>query len=178
LTPPIEIIIMGGMNTPTAQQLIEGYREHPKYLRRVAYGEFISRWPWEWFVTFTFSEDIHPNAAFKKVRVWTSKLAASIYGRHWYKNGGLYWVCAEEYQKQGRIHFHLLLAGVRETRRLTWMDKWANLDLKTGWARIEAVESNKGTSHYLAKYLGKDGQVYFSHNLKDISSDLVAQCQD
>lgn len=164
---------MGGMSTPTEQSLLAEYRKYPRYLRRVAYGEFISRWPWEWFVTLTFAEDIHPDAAFKKVRVWTSKLAASLYGRRWYTRGGLYWICAEEYQKQGRIHFHLLMAGVRDTRRLTWMDKWHRLDRKTGFARIEAVNSNTGTSHYLAKYLGKDGNVYFSHNLKDITQDLV-----
>lgn len=161
-----------------SQKLIAEYRQHPRYLLRQAYGEFIARWPWEWFVTLTFAEDIHPKAALKKVSVWNSKLAASIYGRHWYKSGGLYWVCAEEYQKQGRVHYHLLIAGVQNTRRLTWMDNWMKLDRCTGWARIEEVISKSGTSHYLAKYLGKDGQVHFSHNLKDITSDLVAQCQD
>ncbi|WOJ97973.1 hypothetical protein R0137_05205 [Congregibacter brevis] len=172
------LAIMGGMNTPTPESLLADFRKNPRYLRRIAYGDLISRWPWEWFVTLTFAEDLNPDAAMKKVRVWLSRLAASLYGRRWYKNGALYWICAEEYQKQGRIHFHLVIAGVRNTRRLTWMDKWQFLDRKTGFARIEAVESNSGSSHYLAKYLGKDGEIYFSHNLKDISSDLVAQSQD
>jgi hypothetical protein len=166
------------MITPIPDALLDEYRKHPRYLRRLAYGDFISRWPWEWFVTLTFAEDIHPNAGMKKARVWLSKLAASIYGRHWYRYGALYWICAEEYQKSGRVHFHLVVAGVKDTRRLTWMDRWQNLDQKTGFARIEAVDSNSGCSHYLAKYLGKEGVVDFSHNLKDISGDLVAQCQD
>lgn len=166
------------MEYPLEKRLLDEYRKSPKYLRRIAYGDLIARWPWEWFVTLTFSEDIQPDAAFKKTRVWLSTLAAHIYGRRWYRTGALHWICAQEYQKSGRVHFHLVVAGVRDTRRLTWMDRWNNLDAVTGYARIEAVDSNEGCSHYLAKYLGKDGDIYFSHNLKDISGDLFARSQE
>jgi hypothetical protein len=45
---------------------------------------------------------------------------------------------ALEYQKRDVIHYHALLAGVQDLRRLTWMDRWHEL---AGYGRIEPIES-------------------------------------
>lgn len=165
------------MYSPLEKTLIEEYRKSPRFLRRQAWGEFLSRYEWEWFVTLTFVIDVHPEEALKKFRVWVSMINRLLYGPRWAKkaHGGVYWVCSIEYQKRGVIHFHALMIGVRELRRLDWMDAWHNLDEKTGFARIEVPRNNVATSSYVSKYLAKDGEVFFSDNLKDVTGGLFRQ---
>jgi len=148
--------------------------EHEPYLRQKAYGDFIARWPWEWFVTFTFTEDVHRERAFKLYLLWASKLNRDIYGARWYKRGGCHWVFSFERQKSGRWHIHALMAGVKDSRRLTWMDKWVALDRVAGWARIEPVQNQIAVSKYVTKYVSKDGRLEFSKNLRDITRDLAS----
>ena len=153
--------------------------KHPKKKLQLAWGEFLYRYRWEWFVTLTFAEDIGKEAAIKKQRHWCNLIAKDIYGRKWSEKGKLYWVCALEYQKYGRIHFHLLLKGVKNSHRLSWMDRWHELDRYTGIARIGPVKNRFGTGMYLTKYVSKEGDVYFSPNLYDITRtrDLFAEAE-
>jgi hypothetical protein len=168
------------MEYTSEQLLLEEYRKHPKFLRRTAWGDFIARWPWEWFATFTFTDDTHPERATKLYRVWVNRLNKSLFGPRWHKRKpyGVYWILAIEYQKSGRIHLHALITGVRETRRFDWMDDWFDLDKLAGYPRIFPVENQIGVSKYVTKYVSKDGDIYFSNNLKDISGDLVAIAAD
>jgi hypothetical protein len=163
------------MNTPlTAEALLESAKLHPKYKLRGAWGEFIARWPWEWFATFTFSHDTHSERGLKLFRVWCSKLSRELYGPRWHKRHpyGVRSVVAVEYHKSGQIHLHALLAGVGDIHRLTWMDKWQELDELAGFPRIYAVEKNDAVSRYVTKYVTKDGEVYLSPNLRQWSRDL------
>ena len=155
-----------------ALKLREEANNHPNKLLRDGWGEFIARYPWEWFVNLTFTIDVHPEAALKKFRLWASMLARSLYGPRWSKNGGLYWVVAIEYQKRGVIHFHALVIGQKTANKFSWMDRWHSMDEKTGFARIYDVNSVTGVSHYLSKYVPKDGQVFFSDNLPNLDSGL------
>lgn len=85
------------------------------------------------------------------------------------------WVLAVERHKSGEIHLHALISGVGPTRRLTWMDKWCDLDARsTGWARIRTVESNNAVARYVSKYVAKGGELYFSDNFKAPNSDRLA----
>ena len=154
--------------------------KHYRWRVRDGWAELIGRYPWEWFVTLTFTDDIHPEAALKALRVWLSKLNRELFGHRWYKRVpyGVYWVVAIEYQKRGVIHLHLLINGVGDTRRLTWMDNWLDMGNKNGWARIEAVETNKAVSRYLSKYVTKDGEIFLSNNLPDVTSGLASLWQD
>jgi hypothetical protein len=139
------------------------------------WAELIDRYPWEWFVTLTFTDAIHPEAALKSMYVWLSILNRELFGRRWYKKipYGVYFVAAIEYQKRGVIHLHLLIAGVKDTRRLTYMDTWAGMGNKNGYARIEATESNMAASRYLSKYVTKDGEIFLSENLPDVTAGLT-----
>jgi hypothetical protein len=170
LTPPNYALIMGGMNTPTQTTITL----HPKRALGNAWGDLIARYPWEWFANFTFIEDLHPEAALKKFKVWVSMLNRRLYGPRWAKksHGGVYWVLAVEYQKRSVIHFHVLPIGIGTQDQFHWMKRWENLDRKTGFARIYPVENIEKVSRYLCKYVPKGGEVYFSDNLKDISQDL------
>lgn len=163
------------MNTPiTAESLIEAARIHPKVLLRAAWGQFVARWPWEWFCTFTFVHDTHPERALKLFRVWCSKLSREIYGPRWHKRApyGVSYVVSIEFQKSGQIHLHALLGGVGDMRRLTWMDNWYALDDLAGFPRIYPVQSQTAVSNYVTKYVTKDGEVYMSENLRIRSREL------
>lgn len=158
-------------------ELKEAAKLHPTRLLREAWGDFVARWPWEWFVTLTFTLDTHPERALKLFQVWCSKINRELYGNRWHKREpyGVTWVVAVEYQKSGRVHLHALLAGVWDTRRLTWMDNWTALDVLAGFPRIEAVENQPAVARYVSKYVAKDGELFLSKNLRMKSRDLFDQ---
>jgi len=117
----------------------------------------LERWQWEWFCTFTFRDMVHPEAADKRFRVLISQANRVLFGTMWYKrNQGLRWVRALEYQKRDVIHYHALMAGVQDLRRLTWMDRWHEL---AGYARIESIESAAAVARYVSKYVVKGGEI-------------------
>lgn len=159
---------------PLEVELAEAAKLHPMHLLRGAWGEFVARWPWEWFVTLTFTDDTHPERALKLFFVWCSKMSRDIYGRRWNEKEpfGVTWIVAVEHQRSGRVHLHALLMGVGDTRRLTWMDHWKSLDELAGFSRIEPVANQNAVSRYLTKYVAKEGEVLFSRNLRIRSRDL------
>ena len=124
---------------------------------RDAWIALLGRWEWEWFCTFTFRDLVHPEAADKRFRVLISQANRVLYGHRWHKQGrGLRWVRALEYQKRDVIHYHALMAGVQDLRRLTWMDRWHEL---AGYARIESIESTAAVARYVSKYVVKQGEI-------------------
>lgn len=124
---------------------------------RDAWIALLGRWEWEWFCTFTFRDLVHPEAADKRFRVLVSQANRVLFGHHWHKHGaGLRWVRALEYQKRDVIHYHALMAGVQDLRRLTWMDRWNEL---AGFARIEPIDSAAAVARYVSKYVVKGGEI-------------------
>jgi len=106
---------------------------------------------------FTFRDLVHPEAADKRFRVLLSQANRVLYGHRWHKKGeGIRWVRALEYQKRDVIHYHALMAGVQDLRRLTWMDRWHEL---AGYARIESIESAAAVARYVSKYVVKGGEI-------------------
>lgn len=158
----------------TAEQLREEAKRHPKNVLRASWGQFVARWQWEWFVSLTFQYDTHPERALKLFRVWISKLNREIYGPRWHRKEpyGVEYVVAVEYQKSGRVHLHALISRVGDTRRLTWMDFWLDLDDLAGFARIEPVNNQDAVANYVTKYVTKGGEIDFSPNLRERHPDL------
>ena len=158
----------------TADSLIVAAHSHPKYVLRRAWGEFVARWTWEWFATFTFVHGTHPERALKLYGVWCSKLSRELYGPRWHKRPpyGVSYVVAVEFQKSGQIHLHALLCDVGDARRLTWMDNWLDLDDLAGFPRIFPVQNKDAVSNYVTKYVTKGGEVAFSTNLRIRSRQL------
>ncbi|GAI00701.1 unnamed protein product, partial [marine sediment metagenome] len=67
-----------------------------------------------------------------------------------------------ELQQREVIHYHSLIGGVGDIRRLLFKDFWE----LHGFARVEAYEPGRGANFYVGKYLTKDaGDIRFSHNL-------------
>ena len=124
---------------------------------RDAWIELLSRLEWEWFATLTFREHTHPESADKRFRVWVSELNRQAYGVRWSKRKVMAtWVRALEYQLRGVLHFHALLRGVGEVRRLAAMDRWFAL---AGIARVLPVRQQEAVRAYCSKYVVKGGEL-------------------
>ncbi len=130
---------------------------------RDAWTDFLNRWDWELFGTFTFrDEPRHAEAAQKLYRVLVSKVNRDLYGPRWYqKDLGINWTLAEERQQRGTLHFHTLwgLTGPLFhdfERRLACMEQWNEL---AGYARIFPIENQAAVRGYVSKYVVKGGEL-------------------
>lgn len=125
----------------------------------VGWGEFLGRYKWDWFGTFTFRTEIHPEAADKRFRVWVSKLNRRLYGVRWYKHDrGVRWARALEMQRRDVIHYHALVGGngLVDVPRLPYMEEWNKL---AGYARIEPPRDSGAVNAYCSKYIVKGGEI-------------------
>ena len=130
---------------------------------------FIGRYEWHWFCTMTFRDFVHPEAADKRFRLFTSKLNRMLFGPRWSRKAHLtvYWARGMEYQKRGVLHFHALI-GCRGKNlnhhaiRKYWESIWNEL---SGYARIEKVRSEQDAARYVTKYVTKGGQIDLSPNI-------------
>ncbi|MBA7554958.1 hypothetical protein ES705_47599 [subsurface metagenome] len=140
------------------------WRTNPQGLMRrarIAFGEWLSVPQWEWFTSHTFrAEYVSPKEADRHWQSWLNSLvvAASAAGlpRPFYFR-------VTEIQDRGTLHFHSLIGGVGNIRRLLFKDFWE----LNGFARVVKYDPDRGASFYVGKYLTKaDGDIRFSHNLK------------
>jgi len=125
---------------------------------RNAWAAFLGKYYWEWMGTFTFRDGaVHPEAADKRFRLLVSMANRTLHGPRWAKKGrGISWARGLEKQRRGAVHFHALLSGVGQLRRLTYMDIW---DRIAGFARIERPRSQEFVMRYISKYVVKGGDI-------------------
>jgi len=139
------------------------WRTNPSGLTRrsrMALGAWLSSGQWEWFTSHTFrAEYVSPKEADRHWQAWLNSLCQACRLR------GLerpFYFRVTELQDRGTLHFHSLIGGVGDIRRLMFKDFWE----LNGFARVERYDSNLGACHYVGKYLTKtDGDIRFSHNL-------------
>lgn len=142
-----------------------------------AWADFLGKFTWQWFCTFTFREASHPEAADKVFRLWCNELNRSLYGKRWASKpeAGVYWVRALEWQKRDVLHYHALMADVADLnateRRLSWMDRWNEL---AGFATIERPKGRVAVSNYVSKYVAKGGEIDLSANLRSYAEQISA----
>jgi len=127
---------------------------------RNEFGRWLSLPPWEWYVTQTFRANyVSPKEADRHWQAWLNSLVVTCKAR------GLarpFYFRVTEYQDRGTLHYHSLIGGVGETRRLLFKDFWE----LHGYARVTKYEPGRGANFYVGKYLTKDdGDIRFSHNL-------------
>lgn len=131
--------------------------------RRAAkgYADFLEdpRWSWQWYITLTFTAEIHPEQANKYFYRWIRKINEIAYGKHYRKHGGgVTWVRGLEFQRRGVIHFHALISGIPEDfNRLSAMILWEDTGKKCGFARIYPYK--EGACSYISKYVSKGGEL-------------------
>ncbi len=123
-----------------------------------AWGEFLSGYPWDWFLTLTFREP---------VKSFTAQRAFARFAKDIEKAAGLpiAWFRGDEIGPiGGRYHLHALMLNVAHLRRLTWMDEWGR---RAGYARILPFDPQLGAAYYCAKYVTKQfGEWDLSDNLQ------------
>ncbi len=135
------------------------------YLANLEMGDWLTQnYNWDWYTTHTFkNETITRGQANQAWQSWLNSLILDSRAR------GLprpHYVRATEYQENRpgqTIHFHALIGGVGEVRRLLFKDMWELY----GYARVEKYDPSKGAGFYLGKYLTKyDSELRVSRNMK------------
>jgi len=133
-----------------------------------AWAEFIKRFePYKWYVTLTFKDPKHPEAADKAFFRWIRHINESLYGRRYReKKKGVTWIKCMEYQKRDVIHFHCLIGDphLKKLKRLDFMEAWKcgcyrNKELVNGFARIVQYNATRGAVNYCSKYVLKGGEI-------------------
>jgi len=149
--------------------------EHPRQRERDAWAELLGREPWHWFTTLTFRRDhernsggIHPEKADKAFRFFIRCINESLYGKRWMRyapHGGIVWARGQEFHKDGKIHFHAVLAApdrdLNTSSRYWWHEWWFK---EFGRNQIEKPHSQEDVVGYVSKYVTKDGEVDLSPN--------------
>ncbi|MBA7554013.1 hypothetical protein ES705_46623 [subsurface metagenome] len=134
---------------------------------RKAFGEWLSLPEWDWYTSHTFkAEYVSPKASDKAWYSWFNSLRVSAKAKDLtpslYGEQAPFYFRVVEYQDRGTLHFHSLIGGVGDIRRLLFKDFWE----LNGFARVEAYNPDRGANFYVGKYLTKeDGGIRFSHNL-------------
>jgi len=137
-----------------------------------AWGEFLTEMGdraggWDWWATLTFREPPKDIPGWTKIGWGYSGRAWDAFTRELGLRKGLHdvwWVRGREYQRwRGVPHFHGLIGGVVNERRLSMMDWWYE---RYGIARIEPYDRSRGAGFYLCKYVTKElGDIQFSQGL-------------
>jgi hypothetical protein len=141
----------------------------------LAYSDMLKREPWQWFATLTFRPDherpsggVHIEKADKAFRYFLRCLNESLYGKRWMRtqHGGIIWARGQEFHKNGRPHFHAVLAAPdrdlnTSASRYSWHEFWYR---EWGRNQIEQPRNQDEICGYVSKYVAKDGEVDFSHN--------------
>jgi hypothetical protein len=152
-----------------------------------AWGEWLSSWRWDWFVTLTYDQ----KRKGPQGRGSHDRVGWSLSDRHWHEWLGqavgdsagsasilpsVYWVRGREPNPwRYGTHFHALIGGVPTgtSRR----DAWAAWFHPHGRALIEPYDPRQGAGYYVSKYVVKDGgDIKFSESFERFkSSDEVCE---
>jgi hypothetical protein len=150
---------------------LEGQHSIPRAPLQESWVELLSRYHWDLFGSLTFREETHPESAYKRFRLFVSKLNRKLYGPRWFKhNKGISYCLALEHQRRGVVHFHCLLAEPELVPMLkgSWFQqedgRWANelnelWNELAGFARIEPVQQLEAVRRYVSKYVLKGGEI-------------------
>ncbi len=111
---------------------------------------------------------MHPEAADKAFRFFISSINRDLYGNSWGRrwHRGLQWARGQEFHKDGRLHFHAVIAAPQNdlwniTRISRWHAWWLD---EFGFNRLERPRSQRDIAAYVSKYVTKGGEVDFSNN--------------
>lgn len=135
--------------------------------------------PFQYFTTLTFDKlrRIHPEAAHKKIRVYTRRANDCLFGKHWDdKQPGIGTLIALEPHKDDRTHVHLLqyhpeLQKDDTATRLLLKNLWEaggwahGMSLREGIARCLPAADNAAKAYCAKNYAVKGGDIYLDDAL-------------
>lgn len=156
-------LVGGGTSLFTGSLILE-HQDNARALARRArdeFGAWLSLPRWDWYCTHTFKAGyVSPKEADRHWFAWLNSLSLTARLRGY---GRPFWFRGTEYQDRGALHFHSLIGGIGDVRRLLFKDYWE----LHGFARVEQYDPSLGAAHYVGKYLTKDAaDIRWSHNLK------------
>jgi len=160
--------------------------EHRKSQEKSSLKQEWGKWlsnlaSWDWFCTLTFRDRTPEQikAGWTKVGTHYAARAFKAFVKAVQKETPekIRWVCGLEYQHwRGVPHYHALLSGVQDVRRMDFVDWWWD---RYGIARI--LPYKERASYYMSKYVIKDlGEIFFSNSLtkEDTCVTNVSRCQN
>ena len=118
-----------------------------------AWGDWLRLRSYDWFVTLTFIDPIHPEQAEKRFRRWISVIERHPARSH---HGPCRWVASWERQRRGVLHAHGLIADVGGIPYTAAGAIWHQVG--RGYALIRPYDPERGAAYYLAK----QGDIAFS----------------
>ena len=131
------------------------------YLPQV-WGEFLSKFKWDWFITVVPDDIVHPEALDKLRDVFIHHLNQKIYGRSYWKDKskGVFWAFGMERQRRGAPHIHGLIGGIPDFMSPNIEYNWLR-DHGAKFSKIEAYKPNAGAEYYMSKssYAWKHGEI-------------------
>ena len=151
----------------------------PATALHAAWGTYLGRLGWEWFVTLTFDEkhrSINKRLADREAFWWVTQL-----GRLFRKPVG--WLYAVEQGSSGRVHVHVLVVGVGVG--VSWSTPRAMWRTSNGIAHIQPVDNGRRVVLYTTKQAYKGGDIVLSdtlaryltqvrtHDMVDLCSELT-----
>ncbi len=134
-------------NSKNKTALIEGW------------GEFLSQFDWDWFVTLTYRRSVGLRGAKNRLIQLIRYIRKDIGHR-------IEFFCIPGWQKRGVAHYHGFFGGLRGisgNKYQVWWKRWY------GSAEIEEYDKNLGGRFYLAKHaIDPDVDFLMSRSLKKI----------
>ena len=109
-----------------------------RQLRR-EWGRWLSRFPWDHFVTLTFRTRADPDCARRRFARWIRDLERRAQGQ-------VLWAVAPEWTMVNHVHLHCLLSGTCDLDRRAIESSWL-----PGFVRSDRYDDRRGASYYLAK---------------------------
>ena len=127
-------------------------------LAAAGWAHFLCSHTWQSFVTHTFADNIHPEAAHNIYRRWIRHVELLT-------DGPLRWARATEYQKRGVLHYHSLIDGWLPLDRITGGEvierreavKALWMDLGGGFSSVDPYTPARAI--YCTKYVVKGGEI-------------------
>jgi hypothetical protein len=120
-----------------------------------AWAQLLGRWDWQWFITLTFKDPVHPEQARKYFDRWLTRLDRERRAVGFFDSAdGLVWALGLERQQRGVLHFHVVLANVGALPYRVVRDHWPH-----GYSWVQRARRVEDVTAYVAKYVAKGGEV-------------------
>lgn len=127
---------------------------------RDGYAEFLSEFPWETFVTFTFDPRRAPNVSERSVSREVFRWCGDV--SRWSRRP-VRWAYAVEGGGGGSLHAHALIIDARDAALEAGRTAW---EARSGSIRTRAVDDIGWAARYLCKQIGPNGEVVLSDTLR------------
>jgi len=136
-----------------------------------AWGEFIGRIPWEWFVTLTFDPKrrfpVSRELASREAFIWCG-LVGLAYRR------AVTWVYAVERNASGLHHVHVLAAGLPNPRWSVVVEVWRERNGRMVDIREVSYEPPR-LALYACKSAASDGEIVLSDTVERYRKELAGE---